>query len=267
MTEQPETEQLGDEDEDEIRSYYYYDSHPTEDDLRGEPTWHSELVRYLVQVLTWQFRGQKCIVHKNLNFYHTSDPNEYPMDPDIAVIKGATFQYIRSWKIGETGPAPQVIFEIGQEETWKRDLEEGPLRCARMGVEEYYVYDPEDPPLGGDAGRRLFGWQLDKTSGEMREMPVGQDGRLWSEHLDSFLVPDGQYLRLYERQSRLCLTEAEAQTRRADAEAEARHAAERRADLEAEARRAAERLTEAVIKRAEVLAEKLRSLGIDPASL
>jgi hypothetical protein len=55
-----------------------------------------------------------------------------------------------------------------------------------------------------------------------------EDGSLWSRGLDSFLVPDGE-------------------------EARARWA-------EAEARQAAER-------RAEALAEKLRSLGIDPDQL
>ena len=267
---------MAEQPEDEVA--YYYDFHPTEDDERGEPIEHSRLVHYLVDVLDQLFRGQRCVVHKNLNFYHTSDPNEYPMDPDIAVIKGADRHLsLRSWKIGKTGPAPQVIFEIGQEETWKRDLEEGPMRCARMGVEEYYVYDPQDLPLGGEAGRRLFGWQLDKERGEMREMALRPDGALWSPHLESLLVSDGEYMRLYDTHWQLRLTQAEAEAQRAEEEArraameaEARRAETRRAEaearravMEAEARRAAERQAKAQIRRAEMLAEKLRSLGID----
>jgi hypothetical protein len=67
---------------------------------------------------------------------------------------------------------------------------------------------------------------------EMRPMPIGPDGRLWSNHLESFLVPDEAYLRLYDRYGQLRLTEAEEERRRA-----------------------------------ERLAEKLRSLGIDPDQL
>ena len=218
---------------------YYYDSHPTEDDLRGVPSAHSQLVHYLMDVLMWQFRGQRCAVHKNLNFYHTPDPNEYPMDPDIAVIKGVERRPVRSWRVGKTGPAPQVVLEIGQEETWKRDLEEGPIRCAQMGVKEYFAYDPNEPPLSRNAVRRLFGWQLEKDSGDMSEMPLRADGSLWSQHLESFLVPDGDYLRLYDSIGHRRLTEVEDKT-------EVRHAAERRA---------------------EALAEKLRSLGVDPDQL
>ena len=66
----------------------------------------------------------------------------------------------------------------------------------------------------------------------MRKMLPGPDGRLWSVQLDSWLVPDREYLRLYDRQGHLRLTQAEAEARRA-----------------------------------QTLAEKLRSLGIDPDQL
>ena len=88
-------------------------------------------------------------------------------------------------------------------------------------------------------------------------MPVGPDGQLWSPHLDSFLVPAGAYLRLYDRYGQLRLTEAEAEARRA--EEEARRAEEERRRAEEADRRAKEER-----RRAEAFAEKLRSLGIDP---
>jgi hypothetical protein len=73
----------------------------------------------------------------------------------------------------------------------------------------------------------------------MRAMLVRPDGSLWSQHLESLLVPDREYLRLYDStgQRRLTGEEAEAEARRAEA------------------------------RRAEALAEKLRSLGIDPDQL
>jgi hypothetical protein len=77
--------------------------------------------------------------------------------------------------------------------------------------------------------QRLFGWQLDPASGSMAPLTLRPDGSLWSRELDSFLVPDEQVLRLYDRNHQLRLTGEEAEARRANA-----------------------------------LAEKLRSLGIDP---
>ena len=77
---------------------YYYDFHPTEEDLMGETSVHAALVHYLMEVLTWLFRGQVCAIYENLNFYQTTNPAEYPLAPDIAVLKQVDFQHLRSWK-------------------------------------------------------------------------------------------------------------------------------------------------------------------------
>ena len=147
--------------------------------------------------------------------------------------------------MGKTGPAPQVVFEIGSEETWHRDLEVKPLKYGLMGVREYFAYDPNERPLSRETTRRLFGWQRDKGRGEMRAMPLHLDGRLWSRYLESFLVPDGEFLRLNDTAGQLRLTKAEAEARRADEESEARQTETRRADEEAEARRAETRRADA----------------------
>jgi hypothetical protein len=124
-----------------------------------------------------------------------------------------------------------VVLEIASQETWHKDLTEKPSKYAVMGVEEYFAYDPNEPALLR-GGRRLFGWRLDHASRLMRQLPLEPDGRLWSRHLESFLVPDYAYLRLYDRTRHLRLTGAQ------------------RAGIEK--------------RRADALAEKLRSLGIDP---
>ncbi len=212
----------------------------------GETSVHATLVHYLIEVFTWLLQGQTCAVYENLNFYQTSNPKEYPLAPDIAIIKGVDFQHVRSWRVGKTGPAPQVVFEIASEETWNNDLHEKPGKYARMGVAEYFAYDPNERPLERKTGRRLFGWQLDRVEGVTQEMGLRADGSLWSSHLQSVLVPQSDHLRLFDRQGHLRLTQAEAEARRAEIEAG-------RAEIEA--------------RRGQLMAEKLRSLGIDPDQL
>ncbi len=214
---------------------YYYDSHPTEEDLMGETVVHNVLGRYLMDVLTTLFDGHLCGVYQNLNFYHTLNWQEHPLAPDIAVVKGVELRYVSSWRVGKTGPAPQVVLEIASQETWNKDLEEKPMKYAMIGVQEYFAYDPNEPPLKRD-GRRLFGWRLDRATHTMRELPVDPEGRLWSLHLESFLVPDNRYLHLYDGNGQLRLSRADAEAQHAQAEA----------------------------RRNKALAEKLRSLGIDP---
>jgi len=130
--------------EDEVA--YYYDFHPTEEDLMGETSVHADLVHYLREVLKWLFHGQACAIYDNLNLYQTANFKEYPLAPDIAVIKGVEHRSVRSWRVGKTGPAPQVVFEIASEETWQKDLEEKPLKYGLMGVREYFAYDPNERP-------------------------------------------------------------------------------------------------------------------------
>jgi Uma2 family endonuclease len=243
-------------------AYYYYDSHPTEEDLMGGSRPHAALVEYLKQVLEWLFRHQACAIYEHFNFFQTSDEYEYPLAPDVALIKGVTQSPDISWRVGVHGPPPQVVFEIASPKTWARDLEEKPVEYAAMGVQEYYAYDPYKTPLplSRRKGGRLFGWQLDKDTGLMQKMTPGPGGRLWSQHLDSLLVPDGSYLRLYDRYDNLRLTQGEADRYRAEAEAQARRFAERRAE-------AAERRAEAEAEKARIIAEKLRALGMDPEHL
>jgi hypothetical protein len=255
-------------------AYYYYDSHPTEEDLMGETVPHADLIDYLKLVLMWLFHGRACAIYKNFNFYQTADRGEKPLAPDLAVIKGISQPPVRSWRVGVHGPAPHVVFEIASEDTWKRDLLEKPDRYAVMGVQEYFAYDPNEPPIRRSEPYRLIGWQLDKDTGLMQKMVPGPGGRLWSQHLDSLLVPDGSYLRLYDRYGNLRLTQGEDADRRAEAEAQARQAADRRAEAEAQARKFADKRAEAADRRAEaeaekarIFAEKLRALGMDPEHL
>lgn len=220
---------------------YYYDSHLTVEDLMGKPSLHTDLVHYLSNVLRSLFREHSCAIYKNLNFYQTIDLNEYPIAPDIAVIKGVAYSHRRSWTVGITGPAPHIVFEIASEETWHIDSKEKPFKYARMGVQEYFLYDPETPPHLKHMGkkRRLIGWQRNNITGTMEELQPDHAGRLWSGQLDSFLLPDNLILRLLDRSYQLRFTEEGTY--------------EQRRQL----------LEQKVL----ILEEKLRSLGVNPDEL
>jgi hypothetical protein len=160
-------------------------------------------------------------------------------------------------------PLLGFLLFLPSSETWEKDLKERPARYAQMGVQEYFAYDPNDPLIIRGSTRRLYGWRFDAGRHVMREIPTGQNGAMWSEQLESWLLPDGAFLRLYDRNWQPCLTEAESEARRAAiatslAEIEAKRAANAIERAEAEARRA-----EAEARRARLLAEKLRSLGIN----
>src|SRR5947209_6455131 len=139
--------------EDEV--IYHYDLYPTEEDWMGQTSVHARLIRYLVDVLTWLFWGQRCAIYDSLNFYQTPDVYEYPMSPDIAVIKGVDDVDVTSWRIDKDGPPPQVVFEILSAKTWKADLNEKPTHYALMSVQDDFAYDPHPPLLVRNASSDL----------------------------------------------------------------------------------------------------------------
>src|SRR5947209_854196 len=119
-----------------------------EEESMPESIVHAELVWYLVAVLKWLFRGELCAICENFAFFPPLEWPGPPVAPDIAVIKGGALRpELTSWHVDQTGPAPQVVLEILSRETWKKDLEEKPLAYARMGVHEYFAYDPNPAPL------------------------------------------------------------------------------------------------------------------------
>ena len=189
-----------------------------------------------------------------------------------------------SYYVGEDGPPPRVVFEIASKDTWRQDLEEKPAKYALMGIKEYFVYDPNSRSFWTGQWRkhnRLIGWRRNPASGQYELLVKDAAGRLWSEELASWLVVEGEGLRLYNAEGQLRLTEAEAQEQRAEAEfqraeAEKRIAEVERQRAEAEQRRAAaqeqraaaqEQRAAAQEQRAEKLAEMLKKLGYNPEDL
>jgi Uma2 family endonuclease len=264
---------------------HYYDQHPTEEDLMGESAAQSKLIFYLLQVLNWLYQAEGWFVISNLNIYRRRDPREYPLAPDVAVFKGvvipnAAHRTMRSWRMYEPNrPAPQVVFEISSDTTWKDDLENKPAKYAALGVQEYFAYDPNDPPYWPRTQGRLRGWRL--HAGTMVEQTTDAQGRLWSDELASWLVPDGAWVRLYDREGRRRLTEseaarvAEAAERAAKEAARAAEAVERTAKEAERAAKEAERAAKEAARAAEAAERaakeaawaKLRELGIDPDAL
>jgi Uma2 family endonuclease len=195
--------------------------------------------------------------------------------PDVMVVFDRPKGYRGSYKQWEEGnQAPHVVFEIlspgNRPDAMGRKFE----FYERYGVEEYYIYDPDEGTLEGWVRR---GDQLVKIS----QMAGFESPRLRiifepGEGPDSLRIyrPDGiRFMKVSES-----IEKSEIESRRADeerrrAEEQARIADEERRRAEEQARIADEerrsaveqtRRAEAADQRAERLAARLRELGIDP---
>ncbi len=225
----------------------YYDTHDLEGAELTQSRIHVAVIEYLTLVLQWIFHAKDVGVTGGINFYLTENPLEPAKSPDIAVVDGlevdpANLEETPSYYVGGDGPPPRVVFEISSKETWRQDLEEKPAKYAAMGVNEYFVYDPNSRSYWIRQWRdhnRLVGWRRNSNSGEYELVAKDETGRLWSEVLASWLVVEPEGLRLYTTDGQLRLTEAEALQREIEAE--------RQVKLK--------------------LAQKLRELGYNPEEL
>ena len=176
-----------------------------------ESTPQFELVDYLLDVLKWLYRLEGWFIGGNLAIVY--DRRKY-LSPDLAVFKGVVLtpgerKRQKSYRVRfPDRPTPPVVFEISSKDTWSQDVSEKIELYGRIGVLEYFAYDPDTPQVWQDRSRRLRGWSY--AAGSAHEMTPDAQGRLWSEELESWLVPDDQYLRLLDRQGLRCLTKDEA---------------------------------------------------------
>src|SRR5262249_30885675 len=160
--------------------------------------------------------------------------------PDVLVALGVGTHPRRSYRVWEEGTLPRVLFEVASENTWREDAGDKREVYERLGVAEYFLFDPErrflDPPL---QGYRL-------QEGAYVPLERDEGGGLTSEELGLRLVPAGRMLRLIDvRTGEPVLTRAErveqereqVERERQRAEQERQRAEQEREQAERERRR------------------------------
>ena len=217
----------------------------------------------LTNAVVWlrnHFRGDPDVyVSGNLFVYYEEGNPKRRVAPDVFVVFGARARERPSYRLWEEPKAPDFVLEITSPKTWRRDQGAKRELYRRLGVREYWQYDPtgeylepllqglklvaglyqalperelEDGPLA--VRSEVLGLGLRVVERELlvveRELPMVERRLRFYDPLTGENLPD-----LAEAGAR---AEQEAAARRR--EAAARRAAEARAQAEAEGRREAE---------------------------
>lgn len=204
----------------------------------GETDEHRQAMVWHIELLQRYFQGQQVYVSGDLLlYYEQGNPKKFVV-PDAFVVKGLTPRPRRVYKVWVEGKVPDVVIETTSRKTRRKDTVEKPALYARLGIPEYFLFDPDqeylDPPLQG--------YRLSGTS----YAPIAPDvaGCLLSQQLGLRLcVGEGQlhFFRVDTGERLLTHAEhAELEAERAEHEAAARQREAERAEHEAAARLAAE---------------------------
>jgi Uma2 family endonuclease len=232
----------------------------------GKPMAENDICRdlayYCTDALGHRYANDPLVYVAGNNFIYYKEG--YPrqcISPDVYVVFGAEKRPRRSymaWK--ENGILPQVVIEITSASTWVEDERKRP-RYARMGVREYFQFDPHAEYLYPTLqGQRLVEGRYQPIRAELAPVlrgPFLREAReahpddrrfplcLHSEVLGLYLVREGEWMRFYDVTTGQPLLSNQ---ERAETAAEARAEAERRAETAAEAREEAERRAQTAVE-------------------
>ena len=177
-------------------------------------------------------------VSGNMMFYYEEGNPRVSVSPDVFVVKGVPKTPEREvFKLWEEA-VPAFVMELTSRWTRRQDLTRKRDLYARMGIPEYFLYDPLGdylrPPL---QGFRLVGRAYEPiepdAAGGLTSTKLGVRFLLNAGRLELYDVRTGTLAPDPETRTRMAVARAEAEAARAEAEAA-------RAEAEAEARRAAE---------------------------
>lgn len=209
------------------------------------------------QNLDWLFADRPDVfVAGDLLWYPVEGDRNLCTAPDVMVVLGrpkgdspeATLcdrGSYRQWQEG--GVAPQVVFEILSPSNTLTEMNKKQVFYDRYGVEEYYLYNPGKNDLSG--------WLRDD-----RGLDVIDPMADWvSPNLGIRFDLSGAALQLYRPDGQPFLSYNEISQRAEQAEQQLQQ--ERKRANDAEQRLEQERL------KAQAMADRLRSLGVDPENL
>lgn len=156
---------------------------------------HRNLLADLVFTLDNHFSNDPDIyVSGNLLVYYVEGNPAKSFAPDVFVVRGIPKGQRRIYKLWEDGVAPQIIIELTSRKTWREDLQTKWELYRDLGVQEYFIFDPEYDYLDDP----LVGYRLE--DGKYVALEIN-DHRIKSEALGLELVDTGETLRLFDPQA------------------------------------------------------------------
>lgn len=161
----------------------------------AETDLHAKTMINLRLALEAYFNGDPQVyVSGNLLIYYVKGNPAKCVAPDVFVVRGVPKGDRRIYKLWEEGVPPGIVIEISSRKTWREDWDLKLRLYEKLGVQEYFIFDPEYDYLP----EPLIGWRL--VDGEYAPAEV-MEGKVNSEVLGLELVDTGETLRLLDPQT------------------------------------------------------------------
>ena len=114
------------------------------------------------------FVGSDQFVYWDPAYDREANPDNPPAAPDVYVAFGVANRHRSSYVAWEEGKPPDFVLEVVSPSSRRKDEKEKPITYAKMGVPEYFRYDPEGKLEPALAGFELCGG----PGGEYKPLPA-----------------------------------------------------------------------------------------------
>lgn len=169
----------------------------SDEEPMAETDEHRDWMVALIEMLKEWFRDRQDVyVSGNIFVYYEKGRPSAVFSPDAFVVIGVPKKKRRTYKTWlEGGKVPDVVFEVSSESTSAEDEGSKKALCRRLGIKEYFLYDPDGEYLDP----KLQGYQL--VNGKYLSMPFERETGFYSEKLGLYLRLEGNNLRLVNPQT------------------------------------------------------------------
>ncbi len=159
-----------------------------ESSLMGETTIHFNARSSATEVLRRYYsgKGQKVFIASDL---HTLYPAENAFYPDLLVVFDVEDHHRSCWNVHREEKGLDFILEIISKSSRRHDQVEKLNLYARLGIPEYFIYDPDKYSLSG------YKLQTEKDYAHYQFIEPNQTGNIFSSILGLDLTIDNYKLR------------------------------------------------------------------------
>ncbi|MYN65819.1 MAG: Uma2 family endonuclease [Acidobacteria bacterium] len=132
-------------------------------------------IMYGIGALSRHFRDRRDVyVSGDLLIYYEEGNPRVSIAPDVFVVFGVEKRRRPNYKLWEERHAPDFVLEVASPSTWRDDLGRKRSVYARLGVREYWQYDPSGEFLPA----RLQGERLTRSGYVRQPVATAIDGTL-----------------------------------------------------------------------------------------
>jgi Uma2 family endonuclease len=156
--------------------------------LMGETTIHFNARASATEVLRRYYanKGQKVFIASDL---HTLYPGEKAFYPDLLIVFEVDAHHRRSWNVHSEKKGLDFALEIISKGSRRNDLVEKLNLYARLGIPEYFIFDPDNYKLTG------YTLQIEDNFQHYQKISSVADDGVFSSILGLQLILEGYQLR------------------------------------------------------------------------